>query len=80
MTKKKLTDNMAEYKKEYRLKNPEKFTTEIKCDICDGKYQICSKNQHLKTLKHKMGEKLKYKDCLIDELANKLKNLKSKQP
>ncbi len=71
--KENITSDMSEYRKYYRIKNKDKICKNIKCDICAGKYQVCSKNQHFKTKMHKNGLKIK-------KLENELSELKkSKQ-
>ncbi|MBS3925929.1 MAG: hypothetical protein KGZ34_04480 [Nitrosarchaeum sp.] len=67
---------MTEYKKDYRLRNPEKFTTPVKCDVCSGKYQLCSKNQHQKTELHKTGKKLENMKMELDDSLEEIKQLK----
>lgn len=73
---KNITSNMTEYRKDYRHKNPEKFTTKVKCDVCSGKYQLCSKNQHFKTQLHIVGSIVKQYEADIEILKEKNKRLK----
>ncbi len=71
MGKRNITEDMTEYRKDYRLKNPEKFITEKRCEICGGKYQVCSKHQHFKTKIHKTGVKMKELEEELEELKKK---------
>jgi len=67
-----ITDDMVEYRKNYRYQNLDKLTARIECDECGGKYQVCSRNQHFKTSKHKRGTE-------IQELKDKIKELTQKK-
>lgn len=54
--KKRITENMKEYKKLYYNKNKTNYYEKLNCDICNEIYIKSNKSNHLKSKKHKFNE------------------------
>ena len=77
----KKTTNISEYKrvynKEYRTKNKNIITEDIKCDACDSYYTKENKTHHFKTKKHITNELLKMKMEQVQDLQNKINQVQN---
>lgn len=71
--------DIKKYMDEYRQKNPDKWYKSDICDLCNGKYKVCTKSTHMKSSKHKYGvlqkenEKLKDFEKKYYELEEKIR-------
>lgn len=70
------TLDIQKYNMEYVKNNKERLMKTKQCEICGGKYSICSKTMHLSTKYHKFAEENinKYKNK-ISELETEIGKL-----
>lgn len=72
----KKTEDIKVYRREYRKNNKNKLNEPIKCDLCGTYYKKENKAHHIKTNKHKTNEQIKADQKQIQELQNKIDNIK----
>lgn len=76
--KKKKTEDMKDYKKNYVANNKNIAYRRVKCDICNCEYMKAGEGMHKKSNKHKLALELLNKNNQLNEYSKQIEELKSK--
>lgn len=69
--KKKKTENKKEYMKEYMQKHPLLWNRQETCEICNKKFMISNKSNHMRSTMHKYAVIAKENELLKLQLNKK---------